>query len=290
VNPIGPIPVRTLLGAKGFETSMLCLRSLVEYSADPVQLVVHEDGSLTDEHRDQLRRINPSAEFVGRELADETIASQLKKHPRCLAFRRAEILALKLFDVALLAPGRVAYCDSDLLFLRRYIGLFTPPQLPAPVFMTDIGHAYAVRPWQLWPLGRVQLAGWLNTGLAFAPPSYLDLDFLEWLLGALAANQVFSRRRYWTEQTCWAALAGRSGASLLDPRQVVMATSSMAGYSADAVAIHFVTTYRGRLREYAGRRRSAEDPPVRIDVRPAQRIGPAGMFWTDLRRRCSPAN
>ena len=67
-----PIPVRTLLGAKGFDTSLTCLRSLVEYSADPVKLVVHEDGTLTDWHREQLRGLSPGAEFIARPTADES--------------------------------------------------------------------------------------------------------------------------------------------------------------------------------------------------------------------------
>jgi hypothetical protein len=182
----------------------------------------------------------------------------------------------------------VTYSDSDFLYLRRFTGLFTPVSRTRPVFMTDVGHAYAVRPWQLWPLGRLRLVGWLNAGLTFVPPGYLDLDFLEWLLGVLAVDPVFVRRRYWTEQTCWAALAARSGAELLDPRRVVMATRTMRGYSADAVAIHFVATYRDRLPEYAARQRLRNEAPIRVPVRPARLVTPVGMFWTDLWRRLLP--
>jgi hypothetical protein len=74
--------------------------------------------------------------------------------------------------------------DSDILFMRRYGGLFTPPAVQGrPVFMTDVGHAYAVRPWKLLPAGPVRLAGRVNTGVMLTPPDYLDLPFLEWLLG-----------------------------------------------------------------------------------------------------------
>jgi hypothetical protein len=289
VTSADPIPVRTLLGAKGFETSCLCLRSLVEYSADPVRLVIHEDGTLTDKHRDQLRQISPGTEFVGRAAADEAVEGLLARYPRCLEFRRTEVLALKLFDIVLLAPGRLAYCDSDVLFLRRYAGLFTAPVVPGrPVFMTDVGHAYSVRPWKLWPFGPVRLVGRLNTGITLTPPAYLDLSFLEWLLGVLSTDPVFVRRRYWTEQTCWAALAARTGADLLDPRRVVLATRTMDGYSADAVAIHFVTTFRNQLPAFEARQRPAGEAAVTVGVRPSRRIGPARMLWTDLRRRLSP--
>ena len=69
----------------------------------------------------------------------------------------------------MLADDQVAYCDSDFLFFRPYVGLFTrPASLPKAVFMTDVGHAYAVRPWRLWPVGRIKLVGWLNAGLTVA--------------------------------------------------------------------------------------------------------------------------
>ncbi|MFO0810556.1 MAG: hypothetical protein U0746_18165 [Gemmataceae bacterium] len=164
-----PAPVRTLLGAKGFDASLTCLGSLIEYSADPVRLVVHDDGTLTDECRQRVREIDARAEFVDRAAADAQVLGLLAKYPRCSAFRRTEIMALKLFDIALLAGGPVAYCDSDFLFLRPYTGLFATPAPDKPVFMTDVGHAYAVRPWHLWPAGRRRLIGRLNAGITLAP-------------------------------------------------------------------------------------------------------------------------
>ncbi len=280
-----PIPVRTLLGAGGFATSLICLRSLVEYSVDPVRLIIHEDGTLRDEQRDQIRAFNPSVEFIDRTMANEAVDALLVKHPRCRDFRRTEFMALKLFDIVLLGTGPVAYCDSDFLFLRPYTGLFNPHDQSRPIFMTDVGHAYAVRPWKLWPLGKIKLMGRLNAGFTFAPHGYLDLDFLEWLLGKMSSDPVFSRRRYWTEQTCWAALAARSGADLLDPRQVVMATASMSGYSSDAVAIHFVATHRGKLPQYVSMQSAVVEGAVKPIAHSARRVSPFGMLWTDLGRR-----
>lgn len=283
---VDAVPVRTLLGAKAFAPSLLCLRSLVEYSADAVRLVVHEDGTLQEEHREAIRRICPAAQFVSRSAADAAVYELLAKYPHCLAFRRAEVMALKLFDIHLLAPGPVAYCDSDVLFLRPYTGLFAPRhELAWPVFLRDTSHAYAVRPWRLRPFGRFKLVGFLNAGLTLAPTGYLDLDFLEWLLGNLSSDRVFARRRCWTEQTCWAALAARSGARLLDPRQVMVATPTMAGYTKETVAIHSVSTYRGQVFTFASRQRPREETPVTLAIRPAPGVTWAGMLWSDLTRR-----
>lgn len=280
-------PVRTLLGAKGFDTSLTCLRSLVAYSADPVRLVFHEDGSLTDDHRARLAEITPGAEFVGRKEADERVDGLLARHPRCLAARRSGPLFLKLFDVALLNPDGLAYVDSDVFFLRRYTGLFQRPHGSPPVFMTDAAHAYGIRPWRMWPLGQVRLTGRVNTGLIVGWAGGLDLDLLEWLLGRLAGDAAFARRPYWAEQTCWAALAARRLCDLFDPRQVILASTTMRNYHAGVVAIHFVSTYRDRLAAFRDRR-PTDEPPVAVATRPARRVGPAGMLWTDICRRLLP--
>jgi hypothetical protein len=193
---------------------------------------------------------------------------------------------LKIFDVALLASEELSYSDSDILYLRPFQGIFGPSSARFPaMFMTDVKEAYAVRPWQLSPVGPIRLAGRVNAGLMRIVPGFLDLDFVEWLLGETGGHSVWARRSYWNEQTCWAALAGRTGCGLWDHRQVVMATADMTCASGDAVAIHFVSTHRGRLHEYTSRGRPPTDPPVTIGCRPAQCIGPLDQLLSDVRCR-----
>jgi hypothetical protein len=290
MTPPEPIPVRTLLGAKGFETSATCLRSLVEYSADPVRLIVHEDGTLTDEHRDQLRDIEPRVELISRPAADEAVDGLLSRHPRCAAARCSGPLFLKLFDVALLSPGELNYCDSDVFFLRRYAGLFRSPAGGRAVFMTDVTHAYAVRPWRVWPISPIRLLGRVNTGLIIGWRVGLDLDFVEWLLGRLAHDPAFTRRAYWAEQTCWAALAARSDCTLLDPQLMILASATMKEHHPGVVAIHFVSTYRDRLAGFLHRQRPRDELPVEVPVHPAGSVSAMGLLWTDLRRRIGAQN
>ncbi|HJZ94726.1 MAG TPA: hypothetical protein VKE40_27925 [Gemmataceae bacterium] len=281
-----PVTVRTLLGQKTLEVSLTCLPTLARYSADPVRLIVHEDGTLGDAGRNALRQALPGAEFVGRAESDAAVVPRLAKYPRCLAARSSSPLFLKVFDIALLETGELRYADSDVLFLRRYAGLFGGASLAFPaVFMADVKEAYAVRPWHLWPVGPVRLGSRVNTGVVRARPAFLDLDFLEWLLGRLGNHPVWGRRWYWAEQTCWAALAGRARCGLWDPRQLVVATADMAGYGNESVAVHFVSTFRHHLFAYAGRNVSPGGPPASIRVRAAARVGPVGQLASDLRAR-----
>jgi hypothetical protein len=283
-----PRRVRTLVGDSTLAASLTCLPTLVRFSADPVRVVVHDDGTLTAASRATLRAAVLGIEIVDRARADEEVGDRLARHPRCRVARSSNFMFLKMFDVALLEPGDLAYCDSDVLFLRPFDGLFGPPDPRFPfLFMTDAKEAYAVRPWHLRPLGKLKLASRVNAGLMRVWAGALDLDFVEWLLGRMGSSAVWKRRWYWNEQTCWAALGGRSDCGLWDARQVVMATRDMASFTSDAVAVHFVSTYRFHLPEYAGRAWSPTAVPVRVASRPARRVGPIVQFIADSRGRLS---
>jgi hypothetical protein len=281
-----PRPVHTLLGESTLQTSLTCLPTLTRYSADPIRLVIHEDGTLSEQGRDALREALPGAEFVARSRADEEVNDRLGHYPHCRTARATNIMFLKMFDMVLLEPGELAYCDSDILFLRPFTGLFgeQPTRFPA-LFMTDSRDAYAVRPWHLWPFGRLRLASRANAGLMRIAQGLLDLDAVEWLLRRMDGHRVWVRRWYWNEQTCWAALAGQVECGLWDSRQIVMASLDMAEFTTEAVAVHFVSTFRSHLAEYSQKTAAPDSSPVRVEARAARRVGPLAQMVSDLRGR-----
>jgi hypothetical protein len=249
-------------------------------------LVVHEDGTLGEAGRDTLHKALPGVEIIDRASADERIDGELARYPLCRAARSSCPLFLKLFDVALHESGELNYCDSDILCLRRFTGLFgSTENRYRGCFMRDGKHAYAVRPWHLRPLGDVLLQGRVNTGLIRAERGFLQLDLVEWLLKKLGHLDVWARRWYWTEQTCWAALAGKGSCGLWDRRHVILASPDMGDYGEETAIIHFVSTYRHHLDAFAGRCRSLADPPVEIASSSAAPVGPLGQFVSDLRAR-----
>jgi hypothetical protein len=290
MNIRNPIVVRTLLGLRSFAESLQCLGSLLACAADPIRLIIHEDGTLANEHRDQLRGLGPQIQLLPRSEADALVSARLRRHPRCRAARSSSPLFLKLFDVPLLAGTRLAYCDSDVLFIHPFAEVFSPPVPPAAplAFMTDATHAFAVRPWRAWPAGPVRLGGWVNTGLIVGDGTVLDLDYLEWLLGILEPDKAYARRPYWAEQTCWAAIAARSGFALFDSRRLVLADAALSRLSAQTVAIHFISTYRDRLAAFQDRQ-PARTPPVTIARQAGRDVSTAGLFWADFRRWAIPA-
>ena len=263
--------ISTLLGHVHVEMALACLGSLLRYSADPLRLRVHDDGSLTPEDLERLAAGLEEPEVISRREADERVDATLGA--TCRAFRGENPLALKLFDAAVFAGDSLAFCDSDVLFLRPFSGLFAA----APVFMADRQNAYSVRSWHMALHRRLALPRRVNTGVFQVRADLYDPDLLEWYF----SHPEFRFAPVWVEQTAWALLAGRGGCRLYDPGQIAFPEAA-----ADPVALHFVSPLRGLLApalEQARDRRG--EPAVAIATREAGRCGVLGLALTEARRK-----
>jgi hypothetical protein len=274
-------PVATLLGHAHVEMALACLGSLLRYSADPLRLRVHDDGTLTAGDRERLRAGLGDPEIVPRAEADDRVEGLLAGRPALRAFRQRNPLALKLIDAPLLAGEDLAYCDSDVLFLRPFAGLF---RFPAPetgaVFMADRQNAYSVRSWHLLKHRRLALPCRVNTGVLHFRTRSFDPDLLEWYL----ARPEFGFAPVWAEQTAWALLGQRAGCRLWDSRQIRLPEPGQEE-PGEAVAIHFVSPLRSLLPRVLERTpdRTGE-PPVPLETVPARRCHTSDLAWTEAGR------
>jgi hypothetical protein len=277
-----PLTVATLLGHAQVPMARVCLESLVRCSAEPLRLRLHDDGTLTPEDAEDLAAALGGAEVVWRAEADERVAGPLARYPATRAFRAASPLALKLVDVALLTPGEaLAYCDADVLFLRRFSGLYRFPSPAAgAVFMADTQNAYSLRSWHLLRDRRLRIPLRVNSGIILFRMALGDPDFVEWFL----AQEAYRFAPPWVEQTGWALLGGRAGCWLLDPAQVRIPVGPGEN---GAVALHFVRSVRGLLPGYvAGHAEAAEGdgPPAVLQSAAALRCGPLALAASEGRR------
>lgn len=264
---------------------MRCLASLLRFSLEPISLLIHDDGSLTNEDRETLLTDLPDSRIVGRPEADSIVQPLLRQYPHCRAYRERHPLALKLLDMALLESDDLAYCDSDVFFLRPHTGLFAWPNAQtAAIFMQDIQDAYSLRPWHLFPLGQVRMPRRTNSGLILFRRSAYDLDFVEWLLGQSELKGVFTKRVHWIEQTCWAALGWRAGCYLWSAGQFMIATQAMTGLSDKTVGVHFVAAARSKLKEFSELFPGSLSNAVPTVIRsiPARMSSPLQMLGQDL--------
>ncbi|BAZ42351.1 hypothetical protein NIES4101_83200 [Calothrix sp. NIES-4101] len=269
-----PLIVRSLVCHHHVDMAILCLGSLLKFSSEPLHLVIHDDGSLTDEDIDKLKTklsdsdaSNRCAEVICRSEADELMRQHLRLHPNALKYRNMNVLGLKLLDIVLLSAGDMAYCDSDILFLRPFQKMFYfPNPETSAIFQMDCREAYAVFPWKFlrqspikflnntdtslrYAIGESQHVGLIskvNAGLIFIRKTAYDLDFIEWLI----SQNIFNHDSYWHEQTCWSALAHHIGSRQWHPQQVVLVQSKQS-ITDQTIAAHFVSRYRHFLGDFS---------------------------------------
>ncbi|HEV3459566.1 MAG TPA: hypothetical protein VHG32_23695 [Thermoanaerobaculia bacterium] len=290
-----PRLVSTLLGHAHVEMALACLGSLLGFSAAPLRLRIHDDGSLTATDRERLAAALGDPEVVSRREADERLAGWLAARPATRAFRAANPLALKLVDVALLAAGaELAYCDSDVLFLRPFTGLFELEPAHGALFMCDPQNAYSVRSWHLLQEPRLRLASRLNSGIIGFRTRWFDPDLVEWFL----AEPRYRFAPVWVEQTCWALLAQPAGCRLLDPAAIGFPVAEQSPRERQ-VALHFVSPVRGLFADFRQRwlpgggaevgmapgEETAPGEPIALRSFAAPRLTAAALAATELRRR-----
>lgn len=280
--------VRTLIGHKQVDVGLRCLGSLISYSSEPISLIVHDDGSLTPGDRARLTSELNGVRIVSRAEADSIVLPLLQRHPNCRKYRHQHPLALKLIDIALIGTGDLAYCDSDILFLKPFTRLYSWPEgSGAAVFMQDTQEAYSLYPWHAHPFGKIKVPQRINSGLILFRSSEYDLDFLEWMLGQPQLEQVFEKRPHWIEQTCWAALGCRVGCFVWSARQLLIANLKMDHVTDDTVGIHFVAAYRGNLKLFSEQTSTSLSgaQAVGIKAAPASRTSSFRLLAQDIRRR-----
>lgn len=272
------------------------LGSLLRFSAEPIRLLVHDDGTLTDADRAALLEGLPGSRIVTRTEADSVVNEQLAQYALSRAYRDREVMGIKLFDIPLMSDDEIAHCDSDIRFFRPFTGLYA---WPAPdvgaLFMQDWRDAYVFRPWHLLKYRKLKLLRQVNAGLMLIRQKAYELDFIEWLLSKAPAGSHLP----WIEQTCWSALGARAGARLWDPRHIALYNPERP-LPADLIAGHF-TSQRFLTHSETVATQVIPGPVCRIATIPAVGCGPLRLAINqathpqppreraDPRRRASPA-
>jgi hypothetical protein len=274
--------LRTLLCHRDVDLAIHCLSSAVQLSADPVQVVIHEDGSLTEEDRKKLAEGLPGMRILDRREANAIMAERLAGHVHAQAFRAGSVWGLKLLDVVLAEPGLCFYLDGDIRFFRPFRGLFAEEATRGRcVFLRDtVWQAYSIRPWHLLDRRGLKVASGINTGLTLCDPAVFDLDFVDWFL----AQPEWRVIPAWTEPTCWAALALRANGQAVAPHQITNLYPS-AKVTEQTVGGHFLSAYRARWQTELAKplNRGAEAIPVRFLT--LRSLGPVGLGVNQFKRK-----
>lgn len=264
--------VRAMICHRDVDLGILCLGSLLRFCQDPIQIILHEDGSLTAQDRDKLAQELPQATVLSKAEADERMEPVLAQYPRCRAFRQRSVNGMKLLDPAYFASGDIILLDTDVLFFRPFKSAFTWPDDGVQcLFLHDRSNAYCLRPWETRNL---RIINQFNAGTMMIRRQNFSFAEMERLLGRIEDSETYIRNepcRWFLEQTCWAAVAARVESRAWKPRQMRVIRPHDR-YDETLIAGHFVKSVRHKLCEFneqARRAGSADLPPVAVGLVPA---------------------
>jgi hypothetical protein len=174
--------------------------------ASPV--VMHDDGTLSRDDLETIRRIVPSVKIVGREEADAVVHEKFKCYPHLLGLRKRLPHMMKILDFhAFCQAKRFVIVDSDILFFSDPKELYEAGK--SHRFSCDLETTYAVEPDELKKMSGIDCPPRVNCGMANVLKEVVDIEMMEWLLHI--ANIDLQKCPPYIEQTLWAMECGRGG-------------------------------------------------------------------------------
>jgi hypothetical protein len=229
-EPNGICEIHVLTSANDWLNLVWTLKSFYYYSQRRYALFVHDDGSLDPEAKAALRHHFPGVTIIDRERADREMETVLGGFPRCLHFRRTNLLAPKVFDfIHYLSADRMLLLDSDILF-------FAAPQellhrIEDPVYRlntanTDVGDGYTADPEDLSRACGVALQNRFNSGLGMIHRRSVQLA---WIEEFLAVPSILGGHFWRIEQTLYALCSSRFGVALLSDEYTVRLDRGIGG-------------------------------------------------------------
>ncbi|MDV3351382.1 hypothetical protein QGP82_21950 [Leptothoe sp. LEGE 181152] len=207
--------IHVLTSAKDWLNLMWALKSFYWASNRHYALCIHDDGTLTSEHRDIFQHHFPKARVIERKTADDFVLAGLSNHPKCLEFRKTNHLAPKVFDfAAYLSSDRMLLLDSDILFFEEPAVLLSRIEDPEYLLNTvngDVASAFTVDPAVVKTQCDFDMVERFNSGLGLIHKASMNLNWIEEFLDLPDVIGHFWR----IEQTLYALFSSKFGAELL---------------------------------------------------------------------------
>ncbi len=239
------VPLHVLTGAKDWRLAAWMLASWFHFSEVGWPVVIHDDGTLTDDGRASLQAIFPDARIIMRAEADSVMGLKLKAFPFCEDYRKSHPLALKIFDIPHFAQGnKFMIFDSDVLFFAfpAEIRDWADGAAKECWFNEDVAESSLITGGEAREELGVKLWSRVNSGLCLLWKEAIDLDFCD---RVLAATSILNGHPWRIEQTLFALCASRHGKGGLLPKyyEVSLGRRSAPG----ARSRHYVGAVRDRF-------------------------------------------
>jgi hypothetical protein len=245
------IIVQSLIGGSQLPFYLRCLKSLVTFCQDRIELQLHTDGSLSQEDKDFIHSELDETKVTIPDSAENTsrVLDCLQNRPNCQKLRKGSIWGIEFFDPIFAFPDNPIsfYLDADILFLRPFSGLFVRNQVKGgAIFLKDTQwDAYSFRPWHMLAgTKRPEAVKGITTGLVFWDKVAIDWDYLEWFLGEHHLHQIPE----WIMPTAQAGLAHRCEAKTIFPREITNLYPN-AQIHKDTFGVHMLGSFRKQWME-----------------------------------------
>ena len=201
------LEVHTLICSRDVGLWLDTLKLFRYYYGGRFDVVIHEDGSFTEDDVSRLQIAIPYVRIIRRYEADYVMRDVLKNHPNCSYFRFAEhhtIFRIKLFDPFLMSASKnVLNMDADILFCKTPSDLIKNMENTVGCYMRDTWSSYCV-PFRDED-NDILVDRFINAGLTYVPSaSWYSLDSIEECLGILYDHGSKGATHPFLEQNCLA--------------------------------------------------------------------------------------
>lgn len=206
------LELHTLICNKDIDWFEKTYKLFKHHSGINCSVIIHEDGSFTDDDKKRLLETYNNFEIIERERADHEILSFLKDHDLCTHFRMAQhhtIFRIKLFDPFFFTKNNnVVYMDSDILFCKRPDYMLDSFLHKKGFYIRDTWSSYCV-PFRDEDKD-TQIIRNVNAGLTYFPTkNHYSLDEIENCLKTLYDHGSRSATHPFLEQTCIAYMISK---------------------------------------------------------------------------------
>ncbi len=210
-------------------------------------VIIHDDGTISDEAASTLQRLFPSARIIRRKEADAALAPVLLAFPFCETFRSDDPSALKIIDAFHFSPAeRLFVFDSDVLFFNypRELVDWAEGGGDGCWFTEAIEEESLITPAAARDEIGVTIWPRVDMGISLLQKSALDLDFMD---SALARTSILRGSLEHAAQTLAMLCAAHAEKGGLLPRRYEVSRARVA--ADDAVGRHYSGAARERFFE-----------------------------------------
>ncbi len=207
-------------------------------------VVIHDDGTLSENSRETLRHLFPANLIViPREEADVAMDVELKAFPFCEEFRHSHSQALKVFDIAQFTGGdRCIVLEPDVLFFQKPVQIlaWADTESDGCWFCEDAVENSIITAAEARDELGVKLWRRVDTGICLLWKAAVDLDFVD---RALAQTSILKGTPERIASTLLTLCASQHNVGGLLPKSHEVSPAKNA--ASDAVSRH----YNGAARE-----------------------------------------